>query len=73
MEEKLKPCPFCGDEAQLWRNWNRRSKVWFYYCKCELCGAQSTTITSSDPGISEPDWKGSDALRARRAWNRRAS
>lgn len=36
MPEKLKPCPFCGGEAESKELWNRD-----YEIECKKCGARS--------------------------------
>ena len=55
-ELKLKPCPFCGGEAILvkdfcsFKDWN--------YARCESCGAMTSVAD--------------DAYKAIEAWNMRA-
>lgn len=39
MDEKLKLCPFCGGEADLWYSSGRYG--YFVYCQCSVCSAQS--------------------------------
>ena len=66
--DKLKPCPFCGGEADLWENYGRYG--YFAFCKCSICSASSKTFPL---GRDLPDdWE--DTTAARRAldsWNRR--
>lgn len=38
---KLKPCPFCGNDAQL--DYNVGKYGMFCYVECVLCGARSRT------------------------------
>lgn len=41
MAEKLKPCPFCGGEANL------KDASGFIVAKCESCGAESGMVKIS--------------------------
>ena len=53
---KLKPCPFCGGDAEM-----RRTSSWNYFVKCtnKACGASSRHFQDNEPG-------------AALSWNRRA-
>ena len=57
MSEKLKPCPFCGGDAEL-SDFETISKV-----ICKKCGAESRLIASSSKYCSDE--------KAIEAWNRR--
>ena len=57
MSEKLKPCPFCGGEAALWRFYDLH--VTNHYIGCTTCGAQTRGTDSDDLCIE--------------VWNRRAN
>jgi len=69
LDEELKPCPFCGGEANLYRTYGRYG--WFITAQCEVCGARSKIFwTRSDP--NDPDfWECKAASKATVAWNRR--
>ena len=56
---ELKPCPFCGGEAKLVRNWN------LYYIMCRSCVAIIGEV-KEHPN----DFRTRDEVIA--AWNRRA-
>ena len=46
MSEKLKPCPFCGGEAALWRFYDLH--VTNHYIGCTTCCAQTRGTDSDD-------------------------
>lgn len=56
MAEKLKPCPFCGGEAELVRN---SSGSYFVRCTDRQCAARTRLFHENENG-------------ARASWNRRA-
>jgi Lar family restriction alleviation protein len=63
MENELKPCPFCGGEAEhkmyFWGNHTKTHKpIWCYYIFCAECGAMTDNIFKTEE-------------EAITAWNRR--
>lgn len=67
--DDLKKCPFCGEEADLWRNFGRYG--YFVYVECSICSAKSKSYKF--PGELTDDWETTIAARrATDAWNRRA-
>ena len=56
MEETLRPCPFCGAEAEIVRN---GSGSYFVRCADKQCAAKTRLYHENENG-------------ARLAWNRRA-
>lgn len=72
MEEELKelkPCPFCGDEANMWCRGTRHG--YMIIVKCDLCGAQTKAFWS-DTDAADDDWNNQACKMAAKAWNRRA-
>ena len=66
--EKLKPCPFCGGEADSRIVYGRR-KAMFYYVRCSKCLAQTFYFpykNTERTGVNP-------AEEAIKAWNRRES
>ena len=59
MTEKLKPCPFCGGEANL------KDTSGFIVAKCESCGAESGVVKVS------AEYCAND--KAAESWNRRTN
>lgn len=57
---ELKPCPFCGSEAKLVRNWN------LHYIMCRSCGA-----TIGEVKRHPNDFRTRDEVIA--AWNSRTT
>jgi Lar family restriction alleviation protein len=60
--EELKPCPFCGSEARLWRDYYFSPICKFYKVGCKkgcvwMPPAQSKSFTTKDAAV--------------KAWNRR--
>ena len=67
---KIKPCPHCGSSACLTANYSFRSRSYFVFVKCDLCGAQGKIYNStSDP--AEESWNNAACNDAVRAWNLR--
>lgn len=62
---ELKPCPFCGKEAELWFEFvpyqteYEYEEINLYHCGCAYCGIQSSV-----------PWDKREAIEA---WNRRVS
>lgn len=68
-KDELKLCPFCGGEADFYRQYERRS--WFIFVQCEVCGARSRPQeTRADPDDKD-FWVCSAATKAEKDWNRR--
>lgn len=75
-DRKIKPCPFCGGEPSLYRNYNRRQGCWFVTVRCDLCNAQSGGIYHSDAMDEMTDeefWNLDPCHRAIDKWNRRTT
>ena len=49
MENKLKPCPFCGSESISLEEAGRNTDVWFI--QCEYCGATFPHFDSKEEAM----------------------
>lgn len=67
-ERRLRECPFCGNEAELWSNQGRNG--YFVYCECTLCGSRAKTFFVG-PCLPAEWGETIAAKRACEAWNRR--
>lgn len=74
-EEKLKPCPFCGGEAEMYSEVDRiMGKFW--YIRCRKCYSNGSRIYESLKKLEPQEeyaaitgaWE-----RAIEAWNRRTN
>lgn len=65
---ELKPCPFCGGEADLWSNEGRNG--YFVRCECAVCGSKTKSFFMG-PHLPLEWGKTLEAEMAREAWNRR--
>ena len=63
MSEELKPCPFCGGDAELSSGKFEGKATSYVVCKC--CGSQGEFFFVSP--------KYASAIRAIEAWNRRTA
>lgn len=50
MEEKLKPCPFCGSKAEFSVGKTGDGKDW-HYIECDDCGAVGPRVNYADHNI----------------------
>lgn len=73
---ETKKCPFCGD-AETYLHYNGSKYGYYYYVKCELCGAQTRGVLRKRrelPPVGEEDfeeWTNTAARTAVDLWNRR--
>jgi len=61
MNNKLKPCPFCGRKAKAYAFYRDDEKVWYIACSSKTCDVKPHTITVFEKRKS-----------AVAAWNKRA-
>lgn len=70
MQKTLKPCPHCGGRASLRDNYSNRTKGYFVFVRCDVCGATSGTYTC-DSVPADDDWNNKACDKAIEAWNLR--
>ena len=58
-EQGLKPCPFCGGEAQIARTMHMGMRSYRFFVVCLVCGAEMPRTSRTMKQAAE-------------AWNRRA-
>lgn len=63
----IRRCPHCGGNGYLTSNYSYKSRSWFVYVKCDICGAQGKIYNSTE----EPDDTSTAAQSAIVAWNMR--
>lgn len=68
--DKLKKCPFCGGTGCLNANYSYKTRSYFTFVKCNLCGAQAK-IYSSEDDPAATDWQNAACQDACNAWNLR--
>ena len=52
MSEKLKPCPFCGGEAELIQHHERDNEYYSYFVHCKKCVIRTTYLQSAKKVIA---------------------
>lgn len=74
MNIELKPCPFCGGEAELRDSPNSRSEegMSFYEVRCKKCGVHVTGESFNFWIVKYNREKPQDQLSAVERWNKRA-
>ena len=66
----VKTCPHCGGGASLNCNYSRKTRSYFVYVRCDICGAQGKTYRSmEDPQAVR--WDNMACKDAVKAWNMR--
>lgn len=69
-KETIKPCPHCGGSACLNSNFSYKTRKYFIFIKCDICGAQGKIYSSAeDPAAGE--WNTPACTDAIGAWNMR--
>lgn len=74
MNIELKPCPFCGGEAEARVSPNSRSEegMSFYEVRCKKCGVRVTGKSFNFWIVEYNPEKPQDLLSAVERWNKRA-
>ena len=67
----IKPCQHCNGVAYLNANYSYKTRSYFVFVKCEVCGATGKTTSSKEDPQAE-DWQSEACERALEAWNLRA-
>ena len=81
---ELKPCPFCGGEADVWSNENEmvnyrafgygaRGYATRYKCYCKRCGATGQTVQVEKGCEFNTFWQKDTKTKAIEVWNRRCN
>ena len=71
-QEVIKGCHHCGGAACLNSNYSYRTRSYFVFVRCDVCGAQGKIYKSTD----EPEaagWNNQPCRDAVAAWNMRTS
>lgn len=68
--DRILPCPHCGSSATLNCNYSYKTRTYFVYVKCDLCGSQGKIYNSSeDP--NDVNWNNQSCIDSIKAWNMR--
>lgn len=67
---KIKACPHCGGAASLNSNYSYKTRTYFIYVKCDICGAQGK-IYNSEERPAAAGWDNQPCWDAIAAWNMR--
>lgn len=66
----IKACPHCGATACLTSNYSYKTRTYFVFVKCDICGAQGKIYNSKEePAAAE--WNNTACNDAINAWNLR--
>lgn len=65
---KLKPCPFCGSEAEMDVKYNSTYRYEGYWIqgKCLMCGAKSKVFFTKEPRVEVGDDELEEVIRMRK-------
>ena len=67
---KIDTCPHCGGTACLNANYSYKTRSYFTFVKCDICGAQGKAYSSPDEPAQQ-EWNNSSCVDAIKAWNMR--
>lgn len=70
MHDSIKACPHCGGTACLTSNYSYKTRTYFTFVKCDICGAQGKTYSSNEEPAAA-DWNNNACRDAISAWNMR--
>ena len=66
----IKPCPHCGGTACLNANYSYKTRTYFTFVKCDICGAQGKLYSSPEEPAAT-DWNNGPCTDTIKAWNMR--
>ena len=67
---RIKTCPHCSGTARLNASYSYKTRCYFIYVRCDICGAQGK-IYRSDEDPDEENWNSEACNTAIAAWNMR--
>lgn len=70
MTSNIKLCPHCGGVSYLSSNYSYKTRSYFVFVKCDICGAQGK-IYNSDDEPAAVEWHNEACNSAVEAWNMR--
>lgn len=66
----IKACPHCGATACLTSNYSYKTRTYFVFVKCDICGAQGKIYNSKEEPAAA-NWDNTACNDAINAWNLR--
>lgn len=66
----IKTCPHCGGSACLNANFSYKTRSYYIFVKCDICGAHGKTYCSTENPAME-NWDNVQCKDAINAWNMR--
>lgn len=70
MDVTIKKCPHCGGAGYLNQNYSYKTRAYFVFVKCTVCGAQAKSFVS-DTEPAADGWNNDACNDAIAAWNLR--
>ena len=70
MQEKLKPCPFCGGD-DIYTKYNGAKHGRFYYIECNTCGGRTRGACIPFSEAQEHEWDNRAVNTVTMLWNQR--
>jgi len=70
MNDIIKTCPHCGGAGRLNANYSYKTRSYFIFVKCDICGSTGKTYGSREDPQAE-DWNTPACDDAISAWNMR--
>lgn len=72
MLDKLKACPFCGNDSATWYT-QYGGHGYFAWVECDLCGARTKSVSASVAADNPAFLESIAAKKTCDAWNRRST